>query len=353
MSVSTKTKVVRFGKASGPLLLQKSSFFELNDELRTNVERICEFYSKQPLRTLCKNCAGKLEGVSFIKLSVRYIICGTCGHLNGANEDTDEFCRFVYTDNSGNNYAKTYSAADKEVYFSRVTAIYAPKSDFLCEVLREAGEQPQKLTFADMGAGSGYFVAALVGAGLQNVIGYEVSESQLRLARTMVDGAQFRHHSLAGVQQLALSVEASVVSMIGVLEHLQDPRAMLAALQQNSNVNYVFISVPLFSMTAYLEAVFPKVFHRQLSAGHTHLFTETSLHWICREFGFEPIGEWWFGTDAVDLLRHVQVSLAANPETAELVGAWRELFVPIADALQFQMDQRRVSSEVHMVLKKR
>lgn len=348
-----ETKVVRFGKASGPLLLQKASFFQENEAFRANVERICEFYSKQPLRTVCKNCAHRLEGRSFVKLSIRYIVCGTCGHLNGAHEDTDEFCRFVYTDNSGDSYAKTYSAADKEAYFSRVAAIYTPKAEFLCDVLRESGEQPQQLTFADMGAGSGYFVAALAASGLRNVTGYEVSEAQLRLARSMVEGAAFQQHLLAHARELAEKVEASVVCMIGVLEHLQDPRGTLSALQRNRHVNYLFISVPLFSFATYIEAVFPKVFHRQLGAGHTHLYSESSLSWMCREFRFESIGEWWFGTDMVDLLRHIQVSLAGRPETAELMASWRDLFIPLVDSMQLQMDQRRQSSEVHMVLKKR
>ena len=121
----SQTKVVRFGKASGPLLLQKTAFFQENEALQANVERICEFYSKQPLRTACKNCAHRLEGRSFVKLSVRYIVCGTCGHLNSAHEDTDEFCRFVYTDNSGDAYAKAYSAADswRELFIALVDSM--------------------------------------------------------------------------------------------------------------------------------------------------------------------------------------------------------------------------------------
>jgi hypothetical protein len=344
--------VVRFGKASGPILEQKGSFFEQNEALRANVGRICEYYSKQPPRTSCKNCAHRLEGPEFTMLSVRYITCQNCGHLNGANEDTDAFCRFVYTEDTGKNYAKTYSAADEKAYRSRVEAIYTPKAQFLRDVLAQCGESPEHLAYADLGAGSGYFVAALIGCGLKKAVGYEVSEAQLNLARSMVPRAEFRQHSLSQITDVVRNVGAGVVSMIGVLEHLQDPRGLLHALGQNENVKYLYLSVPMFSPTVYLEAMLPGVFHRQLGAGHTHLYTESSLAWMRNEFQFDSAGEWWFGTDMVDLLRDVQVTLAGNPQTAQLAGRWREVFIPLIDPLQLQIDQRRLSSEVHLVLRK-
>ena len=347
------TPVLRYGKPSGPFLQQKASFFQENEILQANVEGLCQLYARQPLRLACKNCAQPLDGPSFTKLSVRYILCDRCGHLNGAHEDTDEFCRFVYTDESGKTYATTYSAADEDAYFARVKAIYSPKAAFLGDVLRAAGEDPVRLRFADFGAGSGYFVAGLMSAGMNHVVGYEVGEAQLQLARRMVKGGEFRQHTLSEVTSVAEKAEAEVVSMIGVLEHLQDPRGLLAALRRNPQVKYLYISVPMFSPTVYLEAVFPKVFHRQLGAGHTHLYTESSLAWIRQEFGLEAIGEWWFGTDIVDLLRDIQVSLAVNPQTAELVDPWREVFIPLVDAMQLQLDQQKKSSEVHLVFRKK
>jgi hypothetical protein len=189
-------------------------------------------------------------------------------------------------------------------------------------------------------------------AGIRNVAGYEVSEAQLRLARGMIADAHFQQHSLDGIVTLAERIEARVISMIGVLEHLRNPREVLAALQRNRHVEYLYISVPMFSPTVYLEAVFPNVFHRQLGAGHTHLYTESSLAWICKEFGLESIGEWWFGTDMVDLMRDIQVTLGANAETAQLTDRWQETFIPLVDAMQLQIDRQRQSSEVHMVLRK-
>ena len=93
--------------------------------------------------------------------------------------------------------------------------------------------------------------------------------------------------------------------MIGVLEHLQELRNILSALTCNSKIKYFYTLVPLFSMSTFLEIVSPNVFHRQAHYAHTHLFTESSIEWICKEFGFDLISEWWFGLDINDLFRNI------------------------------------------------
>ena len=340
--------MIRFGKPSGPLLAQKGTFFESNDKLQERVREICAIYARQPKRSACKNCSRPLGGLTFTKLGVEYVQCEKCGHLNGRHEDTGEFVQALYTDNGGAAYATTYSATDRSAYESRVRAIYSPKAEFLLDVI---GDGAKDLRFSDMGAGSGYFVAALLQAGADNVVGYEVSETQVALARDMSGGA-FRLHSLDDIAAIVASLEADVVSFIGVLEHLRDPRAVLAALRANRGIRYVYLSVPMFSLTVFLEAVFPSIFHRHLSAGHTHLYTESSLDWMCREFDFTRAGEWWFGTDMVDLYRDVMVSLGKSAGAASLAGAWHETFGDVIDALQLELDRRKLSSEVHLVLKK-
>ena len=340
--------MIRFGKPSGPLLAQKGTFFESNDELQERVREIGAIYVRQPKRSSCKNCSRPLAGLTFTKMGIDYVQCENCGHLNGRHEDTEEFVEAVYTGKGGAAYASTYGAADLAAYESRVKAIYAPKAAFLFDVI---GDGAKDLSFADMGAGSGYFVAALRQAGAENVVGYDVSETQVSLAREM-SGGTFRLHALGDTARIVAGVEADVVSFIGVLEHLRDPRAVLAALQANRTIRYAYLSIPMFSVTVFLEAVFPSVFHRHLGAGHTHLYTDSSLDWMCREFGFTRVGEWWFGTDMVDLYRDVIVSLGKSAGTANLSAAWHDGFGGVIDALQLELDKRKLSSEVHVVLRK-
>ena len=343
--------MLKYGKSAGALLSQKADFFSDNDRLHREISQVGEVYKQQPPRQTCKCCDAPLAGASFTKQGIGYTICDRCGHLSGAHEDTDAFCAAVYTEAGGADYAKTYTSQDRDAYKTRVTGIYAPKAEFLGEALSEAGETPEALRFADFGAGSGYFVAAMREAGWNNALGYEVSSVQTDLANQMIAPGAVIQHDLDDTIALAGTIEADVVSMIGVLEHVQHPREILAALQSNPTVRYFYLSVPLLSSSVVIESVFPDVFQRQLSAGHTHLFTEKSIDWVCREFGLERISEWWFGTDMVDLFRSVIVELERSGDTSALSPLWRETMIPLIDDMQLLLDRRKLSSEVHMLLR--
>jgi hypothetical protein len=159
-------------------------------------------------------------------------------------------------------------------------------------------------------------------------------------------------HNMQDTTKILHACKSQVVSMIGVLEHLQNPREALTALKHNKNVRFLYILVPTFSLSVYLEILSPEIFHRQLTGGHTHLYTEKSLLHLCREFGFEIISEWWFGTDVVDLFRHISVTMQKQKCSKKLIELWRQEFIPLLDAMQLEIDKKHFSSEVHMVLKK-
>lgn len=343
--------MIRYGKSSGALLSHKKGFFADNEALLAEGRRIGATYTRQPRRVACKCCDGALSGPTFEKQGITYILCDRCNHLNGAHEDTDAFCEAVYVVDGGANYAKTYSAADREAYETRVRDIYAPKAEFLGDALEELGESPSVLRYADFGAGSGFFVAAMRWMEWENARGYEVANVQADLGNQMIGPGAVTAHALDETIHLAATVHADVVSMIGVLEHVQTPREILAALRDNPAVRYLYISVPLFSPSTMIECAFPNVFQRQLSAGHTHLYTEESIKWMCREFRLERMSEWWFGTDMVDFFRSVSVELERDAETSALVEPWLRMMAPAIDEAQRALDTRKFSSEVHLLLR--
>jgi cyclopropane fatty-acyl-phospholipid synthase-like methyltransferase len=285
----------------------------------------------------------------FVKQGVAYAICSQCGHLNGLHQDTEAFCAAFYTDDEGERYGMNYSSKDSCAYFKRVKEIYQPKAEFLSESLGQVGESPESLRYADFGAGSGYFVSALVRQGIDKVFGLEVSKFQVEFGNTMMEQKLLKSHSLEQVVGLAETVEADVVSMIGVFEHLREQRRVLEALCRNPNVRFLYLSVPTFSMTVFFEMIFPDVMQRQLSQGHTHLFTSQSLDWLAKEFNMQQVAAWWFGTDMVDLFRNVAVKLEKNKETCKMVESWTTLFTPLIDAMQLEIDKRHLASEVHML----
>ena len=347
-------KIEQYGKSSASLIMQKKSFFIENDKHVKKQRYIAEIYAKQPLRINCKNCNKPLNlKCDFIKDKVEYKICNSCSHLNGAYEDTDEFCEIIYTGDDGKDYAQNYEVGTIEDYNSRVSSIYLPKAEFLYTSLINEGMRPNNLKYLDFGAGSGYFTAALKKIGLTNVFGSEVSKYQVDFGNKMIDANVLSVHEISNTNQVLQNTDADVISMIGVLEHLQNPREVLHHIKNNTNITYFYISVPLFSLSVYLEMAFPNVFHRQLHGGHTHLYTEESLRNMCNEFGFDIVSQWWFGTDVVDLYRNIDVTMENTQASNKLINTFKQMMIPVIDSMQLELDKKHCSSEVHLLLKKK
>ena len=94
---------------------------------------------------------------------------------------------------------------------------------------------------------------------------------------------------------------SNVLSMICVLAHLEEPNELIE-LYKKSNIKYLFFSVPLFSLSVFLENSFKNVSPRHLAASHTNLYTKESLDYLAKN-NLEIAGEWWFGADFPDLYR--------------------------------------------------
>jgi hypothetical protein len=345
-------RIVRYGKSSEGLINVKRDFFDNNDEYLAYEQRLARAYVAQPRRTRCKCCDVELAGTRFAKQGIDYVLCARCGHLSGAHEDTDAYNAEVYTGGGGSDYSRFYSVDGRRAYEERMAAIYLPKVDFLVSSLRTLGDAPEQMSFVDLGAGSGYLVASLIARDM-TAIGYEVGESQVAFGNAMIGRDALHLHRLDEIDRLAATTEHDVVTMIGVLEHLQRPREFLRALVANPRVKYLLISVPLFAPSVFIEMVFPYVMQRHLSGGHTHLYTASSLEWMARELAIEPVAEWWFGTDVVDLYRAFIVALRKNADTARMLDTWTALFAPVIDELQLVLDKRHLSSEVHVLYRLR
>ncbi len=336
--------MIKYGKKSADILGVKQTFFEENSHHLNKNQRIRDLYIAQPARDNCKNCETPLGEVDFTTHKVPFSYCPKCGHLNGRHEDTNEFCANAYTSDDGAAYSENYQSSDIKAFETRVQNIYTPKAEFLLEALGEG-----RFNFADFGAGTGYFAKALLSLG-QNVQGFEVSKAQVDLGNKLIGQEVLVQHDLEKTKEILKETNAQVVSMIGVLEHLQNPRECLKSISENSNIEYFYLSVPLMSFCVYLELFFPENFNRQLGGTHTHLYTESSIDHFCSEFGFEKKAQWWFGTDFVDLFRHGQVELGRLGTSAKAQEEFSKILAPQIDDLQLSLDKKHLSSEVHMLL---
>ena len=91
------------------------------------------------------------------------------------------------------------------------------------------------------------------------------------------------------------------------LEHLEKPNQFNKSFCK-SRLKYLYINVPLFSLSVFLENSFQNVFPRVLGEAHTHLYTKKSLEYLAKKNNLEIIAEWWFGQDFPDLYRSLMIS---------------------------------------------
>ena len=337
---------IKYGKPFGNLNSMKKNFFEDNDGMLKMADEMADVLSKQPKRENCKICGSVLPDALFSSHRLRYIKCDKCGHLNSEFADTNEFASKVYVED---DYSKNYSAPDKEGYEKRLNSIYIPKAEFLKESLAKEGLND--ISVLDIGAGCGYFVSALRRLGIDS-LGIEVSKNQVIYGNSCAGEEILTHVGLTDSIGYIEKTKANVISAIGVLEHLIDLKENLMAIKNNSEIKYLYASVPMFSFSCAFEAANQNCYNRHTGGTHTHLFTNESIAYMAEEMGFEMVYEWRFGSDINDLYRFLTVSMAQNGNK-EFASYFSDKFVPLMDKLQLILDESEFSSEMHFILKRK
>ena len=72
---------------------------------------------------------------------------------------------------------------------------------------------------------------------------------------------------------------------------------------------------------------------------------------MVKRFKFKILGEWWFGTDISDLYRSIVIN--SNFYDEKYLKFFDYLFGSQIDDLQTILDKKKLSCEVHLVLKVR
>ena len=346
--------IIRYGKPSGPLLALDRDFFDpvLQDDLVKQSARLYDVYRAQPPRSNCKNCGAPIGPVTFVKQNISYHACPQCTHLNGYYQDTEAVHRAFFSDDDGKVVAGDYWDNDIKEFDRRVGVIYRPKLDFLWDVIAADGADPASLSYADIGAGLGHTIKAMLDRGITRAKGYEPARLMVNQANQLLGGPYLEELRIPDLAALIPKLDANVVTLIFVLEHLLDPRGTLEALARNPKVQYLLVSVPVHSMCDYFEVMFPTVYERHLS-GHTHLYTDTSMRWLCDQVGLDVLGAWWFGADAMDLYRSCRTRLHQMGQPKAAMESWERMILPVIDGIQEVIDRSLVTSELHFVMKVR
>ncbi len=335
--------IIKFSKPSVAVIRNKKSFFHENEKHLKHVQQVNKIYSQQPLRKNCKTCDELIGKVDIIVQNIEYSYCSNCGHFNGYYEDTIDFARSMYSKEEGKEYAKNYI----ENYDSRVEDIYLPKVKFLLEVLKNENDD-NNLSLTDVGCGGGHFVKACENMNL-SATGYDTNQELIKLGSSKLNSNKLIYEDMDKINSIIEFNDSKILSLVGVLEHVMKPLEVLEAFSKSKS-QYLYLQVPLFSFSVLLESMNPDIFPRQLNAGHTHLYTDQSINFLCKKFNFEKKGEWWFGTDMVDLYRHLQVKVESkNKELKDKLV--KDLFGSLIDDVQNIFDKKKLCSGVNMVIK--
>lgn len=346
---TTRTPNRVYSKSADFYVNTKNDFFDDNDSLLIKAERQNEFYNQQPLRVQCKICNHTLStGSDFLSHQVRYVFCDNCSHLNGAHEDTKSFVDNLYIQNDGAVYAESYIDTN---FVNRAEHIYVPKLNFLRANL-PAGVQ---LKLLDVGCGAGYFVYAALLKGF-DARGLDVNQTMVDFGNQQISHLlkqnPLSHASESDFFKSISNSDATVISAIGVIEHLRDPNAFIEAFHR-SEAQYLFYSVPMFSFSVMVEQIFSTVYPRQLSGDHTHLFTEQSIDWLHQNRKLNVLAEWRFGTDMMDLYRSMVVDITQKGASPKLASFLNEGLGKNIDELQSVLDRNHFCSEIHCLVAKR
>ncbi len=339
----------KYGKPLGNILAIKSDFFEHNDEMLKMSARQADALIIQNKRERCKICHSPIEGEPLYKSQrMDYYLCPVCGHLNSAHEDTEDFAERVYL---ADTYENNYSEEDREKYENRLNTIYIPKAEFLLDSLKEDGLSKEEIKLLDDGAGSGYFVGAMRKLDV-DASGIEISRAQVEFANKMNGTEILKQVDSGDIAEILSRTDANVLSFIGVFEHIINLDEIIGAIKNNINVKYVYLSVPMFSMSCVFEASHQKCYNRHAGGTHTHLFSDESLKYMADSMGFTEFKSWKFGSDMMDLYRMLCVSLEQNGNS-RLKDYFAPKFLKMIDELQLTVDKNEFASEIHLILKRK
>lgn len=347
-----------YAKSMSRLLFLKKFFLDSEfEEKEIRLEKkIGDIYKSQEKRKKCKICQSDINEsrLLFVKRGISYYICNECGHVNGEFDDPFSYASELAEaalGMAGSNDV-VYSDNSEEDRLKRINVIYKPKIEYLMQTLRQCGEEPEKLSYTEVGAGGGHLITAMKDMGLVNSIGLEASKNLVESANKNYGSKVLEHVGDLSLESLCSQINGNVAILIFVLEHITWPREIFEHFSKNENTKYVFFSVPLFNPAVLMDVANDDISGRTTGFSHTHFFTEKSLNWLCKNFNFEIISKWWFGSDSLDLYRTILHKLKKQKQPELLIEMCKQMFEEGLDDIQAAYDKNRLSSEIHLIAKK-
>ncbi len=333
------SKRVYYSKSFKDILNIKKKFIKDDKKLTLQAQEWNKYYSKQPKRNKCKVCFVNLPKKIFKSHFANYTVCENCGHLNGMNQDTKKFNNYMYKDSKGTKFSKFYV----DNYNQRIKNIYNPKIEFLQKVLKK------KIRILELGCGAGHFLKACENKKI-DAVGYDVNLTMVNLGKKMLRKNKIKQFNIDEIYTHVLNCNREIITILGVIEHLEQPNLIFKNFKK-SKAKYLYFSVPTFSLSTILEHAFQSFYPRVLGGIHNHLYSEESLKFITKKYKLKVLGEWWFGTDIMDLMRAI-LAYSAPYDKRNYMKYLNKYYIQVMDELQSVLDKKKICGDVHMVITK-
>jgi len=285
----------------------------------------------------CPMCSDAAHTLFVTVYGFPYLECAACGHIYSSRVPASGRLEELYSGDDPFSSLQQSVYLDEEIHEERVHTIAAPKVAFVREVVPPGG------VWVDVGCGAGEMLSAARDAGF-TVVGIEPDRVEAEFARRrgFEVVSDFAHRGNIG----ELCAGADVVSLVNVLEHIKDPKGLVAALSVSLKAGATLVvEVPRHpSISSLASLAFPELSCRHIyPPDHLHVFTEKSLHHLLQGAPLRVAGLWNFGQDVHDLLQSVAVGsgIAATPFVTGVLEA--------AGKLQLCCDSSGLSDTVFLV----
>jgi SAM-dependent methyltransferase len=356
-------KIIKYGKKSSDILKIKGNLIAQNENLIGWQKKLFKIYKKEKIRNKCKNCDKLIGNKIFTKINIPYFLCKTCGHLNAGYKDTIKFAKKLYQDNDGKDYSVSYlpnksvsylpNKKDINDYKFRTKNIYLPKVDFLIKSLLK---EKNFYNYMDIGCGTGHYISALKKRKINNFEGYDPSVTMVNFGNKVNNFSKLNFIDMKNLKKFIFKINSKkpvVISMIGTFEHIYNNIEILNCIKKNKKIKYLYLSVPCFSLSSFIELAFDNFYQRLMGPQHTHLYTKQSLKFMEKKYKLKIIAEWWFGVDILNLLRSLELNYLKKRKITDYgLKIYKKMFTnKIIDQLQSVLDKNKLSAEVHIIFK--
>lgn len=237
-----------------------------------------------------------------------------------------------------------------EAFKSRVDIIVAPKVDFVLDVCKEENLTPK--SWVDIGSGGGQLLWYAKSLGMKECgIESDKAEYDFCVSKELNVINSFVDPNNIDPSVEKVIKEADIVSMITVLEHIENPKALIDYLAKTmKKESLLVIEVPRHpSVSSYVCSLFPNVVYRHMDLpGHLQIFNEKTMDILYGD-AFEPVGKWCFGQGFSDLINLPLVSKEENPIDTELYSK----IMTMNNDIQKIIDSNDLGDELLIIARKK